>query len=73
MADFGESTHFDVKRAKSADQGDALSMTMVGTELYCAPEIMLKERYNESVDREHAQRNPGKMPLELVKVDSGVQ
>ena len=30
-------------------------------------------RYNESVDREHAQRNPGKMPLELVKVDSGVQ
>ena len=37
LADFGESTRFDQKAAKrnSADGEDALSMTMVGTRLYC--------------------------------------
>ena len=25
-------------------------MTMVGTKQYCAPEIILRQRYNESVD-----------------------
>ena len=37
LADFGESTHFDNKLAKE----NALTMTMVGTQLYCAPEIMM--------------------------------
>ena len=54
LADFGESTSFDVQAAKrQADDGDfddALTMTMVGTRLYCAPEITLGQRYNESVD-----------------------
>ena len=37
LADFGESTRFDKKAARrnSADGEDALSMTMVGTRLYC--------------------------------------
>ena len=51
LADFGESTRFDTKAAKkdSLDgHSDALSMTMVGTKMYCAPEIMMMERYNES-------------------------
>ena len=50
LADFGESTRFDTKQAKrnSTVLGDALTMTMVGTKLYCAPEIMMQERYNES-------------------------
>ena len=30
-------------------EGNALTMTMVGTKLYCAPEIMTGNRYNESV------------------------
>ena len=44
LADFGESTHFDNKLAKENadyDGDDALTMTMVGTQLYCAPEIMM--------------------------------
>jgi serine/threonine protein kinase len=47
LADFGESTHFDTDRAKrDADSAgdDALTMTMVGTKLYCPPEIMMLER-----------------------------
>ena len=38
LADFGESTRFDTKLAKEDghdDNFDALSMTMVGTKLYC--------------------------------------
>jgi len=38
LADFGESTHFDTKLAKedADDNGDnALTMTMVGTQMYC--------------------------------------
>ena len=37
MADFGESRHFEKKAAMSRDDM-GLSMTMVGTHLYCAPE-----------------------------------
>ena len=50
LADFGESTRFDTKAARknSAVGSDAATMTMVGTKLYCAPEIMMMERYNES-------------------------
>ena len=57
LGDFGESTHFDKQRAvgqKEEDQhnvlyqgeavDDALSMTAVGTRLYCAPEVMKRER-----------------------------
>ena len=54
LADFGESTRFDTKLAKEDDHDenfDALSMTMVGTKLYCAPEVMVGERYNESAAR----------------------
>ena len=29
---------------------DAATMTMVGTMLYCAPEVVMGERYNERVD-----------------------
>ena len=51
LADFGESTHFDKKAAKRNTTAhiDALSMTMVGTKIYMAPEILRGERYNESV------------------------
>ena len=38
LADFGESTRFNTKQAKEnadADGDDVLTMTMVGTELYC--------------------------------------
>ena len=51
LADFGESTRFDKKAAKknsAAASDDALTMTMVGTKLYCAPEVITGERYNES-------------------------
>ena len=50
LADFGESTRFDRKAAlkSSAVENDALTMTMVGTKLYCAPEVMVGDRYNES-------------------------
>ena len=51
LADFGESTRFDKKAAKEDGRDDALSMTMVGTKLYCAPEILLMQRYNESTAR----------------------
>ena len=53
LADFGESRHFDRKEARrnSLEGEDALSMTMVGTKLYCAPEVMMRERYNESAVR----------------------
>ena len=53
MADFGESRRFDRKDARrnSLEGEDALSMTMVGTKLYCAPEVMMMQRYNESVAR----------------------
>ena len=50
LADFGESTRFDTKAARknSAVGNDAVTMTMVGTKLYCAPEVMMQQRYNES-------------------------
>ena len=54
LADFGESTNFDKKAAKENvldGHDDALSMSMVGTKLYCAPEVMMMQRYNESVAR----------------------
>ena len=53
LADFGESRRFDRKDARrnSAEGEDALSMSMVGTKLYCAPEVMMMQRYNESVAR----------------------
>ena len=53
LADFGESTRFDKKEARenSLVGEDALSMSMVGTKLYCAPEVMVGERYNESAAR----------------------
>ena len=43
LADFGESTHFSRKEAKDQVEGEdgdgtALTMTMVGTRVYCAPE-----------------------------------
>ena len=51
VADFGESTRYDAELAKqkgsdkrSSNAGDALSMTMVGTKLYCAPEVMMDQR-----------------------------
>jgi len=51
LADFGESTRFDTKLAKEDaldGNDDALTMSIVGTKLYCAPEIMMGQRYNES-------------------------
>ena len=50
LADFGESTRFDTKAARknSAVGNDAVTMTMVGTKLYCAPEVISRQRYNES-------------------------
>ena len=51
VADFGESTRFDTKLAKEDaldGHNDALTMTMVGTQVYCAPEVITGQRYNES-------------------------
>ena len=43
-------TNFDRKAAKrNSAVGNELTMTMVGTKLYCAPEIIMMQRYNESV------------------------
>lgn len=39
VADFGESKHFDEELASEKGRGDVLTMTMVGTLLYCAPEV----------------------------------
>ena len=52
MADFGESTTFDTKEARrnSTEGNDAATMTMVGTQMYCAPEVITGQRYNESAD-----------------------
>lgn len=51
VADFGESKRFDHESARrnSSAHDDVATMTMVGTMLYCAPEVILGERYNESV------------------------
>ena len=49
VADFGESTRFDDIRAAEEDDR-ALTMTIVGTPMYCAPEILDGNRYNTSVD-----------------------
>ena len=58
LADFGESTLFDSKLAKeeAGDDGndDALSMTMVGTKLYCPPEITMGERCKRAIRFPHA-------------------
>ena len=58
LADFGESRRFDRKDARrnSAEGEDALSMSMVGTKLYCAPEVMMMQRYNESAASKAARR-----------------
>ena len=51
LADFGESTRFNTKLAEEDaldGHDDALTMTMVGTKLYCAPEVITGQRYNES-------------------------
>ena len=55
VADFGESTRFDGGVAKKegddrrhSNEGDVLTMTMVGTQAYCAPEVITGQRYNES-------------------------
>ena len=52
LADFGESTRFDQERLQDdadANEDDVLTMTMmVGTKLYCAPEVITGQRYNES-------------------------
>ena len=43
-------TNFNKKAARrNSAAGDELTMTMVGTKLYCAPEIIMMQRYNESV------------------------
>lgn len=49
VADFGESRHFDEVDLKKEGLSD-MTMTMVGTPMYCAPEIIIGERYNKSVD-----------------------
>ena len=48
LADFGLSTQYDIREARVRNL-EALTMTPVGTEVYCAPEILRRERYNESV------------------------
>ena len=46
VADFGESTRFDKQEARrnDAELNDAATMTMVGTKMYCAPEVIMMER-----------------------------
>ena len=48
LADFGLSKHFDTPVARSRDLDD-LTMTPLGTMVYCAPEVARRERYNESI------------------------
>ena len=53
VADFGESRRFNEKKAAKrapGDAGAALTMTMVGTPMYCAPEIFKLLPYNTAVD-----------------------
>ena len=48
LADFGLSKQYDTLDARARNLED-LTMSLVGTEVYCAPEIVRRERYNESV------------------------
>ena len=56
IADFGESNTFDRALAEQGDT-DALTMTMVGTPVYIAPEVVMGDRYNEKADVQ-VQRRP---------------
>ena len=47
LADFGESTR--LVRADEVELDDALSMSIVGTALYCAPEVLEQQPYDESI------------------------
>merc|ERR1711871_1899322 len=49
VADFGESREFDGSRA-SEDEMNEVTMTVVGTKAYLAPEVYFGGRYNKSVD-----------------------
>merc|ERR1711871_1854271 len=49
LADFGEATRFDTQAATQSEDG-ALSMTIVGTPAYCAPELARGEPYTTAVD-----------------------
>ena len=49
VADFGESKRFDQAAAALTEDG-GLTMTLVGTPMYCAPEILMNKRYNTAVD-----------------------
>ena len=44
VADFGESRHFDMRLAKAEGDRTDLTMTFVGTRLYCAPEASVNSR-----------------------------
>ena len=49
VADFGESKRFDQEQAEDEEE-DAVTMTMVGTPLYAAPEVFTTGKYNTAVD-----------------------
>ena len=56
VADFGEAKQWSQQRTaeKQSDgvvvEREVLTMTMVGTKLYVAPEVMNDQKYNKSVD-----------------------
>ncbi len=49
VADFGESKQFNTKLA-AKEGADDLTLTVRGTFLYMAPEVLQGKRYNKSVD-----------------------
>ena len=44
VADFGESTYYDTALAED-EHTEQLDMTMVGTPMYCAPEVLKGEEH----------------------------
>ena len=56
VADFGEAKEWSQQRAAEKQSDgvvighEVLTMTIVGTKLYVAPEVMKGQKYNKSVD-----------------------
>eukprot|EP00615_Pteridomonas_danica_P008702 CAMPEP_0114357348 /NCGR_PEP_ID=MMETSP0101-20121206/21558_1 /TAXON_ID=38822 ORGANISM="Pteridomonas danica, Strain PT" /NCGR_SAMPLE_ID=MMETSP0101 /ASSEMBLY_ACC=CAM_ASM_000211 /LENGTH=375 /DNA_ID=CAMNT_0001500063 /DNA_START=433 /DNA_END=1557 /DNA_ORIENTATION=+ len=58
-------TDFGTSRAKEANAN--ITMSAVGTPLFCAPEIVRGEVYDESVDDDHHKKTVPKQPMRFIR------